>query len=77
MTGSGVLMIWMPSLAKTASNMLVNFEARSRIRNLNCATRSSRSMSRLRACWATHSLDRHASYALTAWLDGSDTQNQN
>jgi hypothetical protein len=28
----GVLMIWMPSLVKTASNMLVNFESRSRIR---------------------------------------------
>jgi site-specific recombinase XerD len=24
-----------------------------------------------------HSLDRHASYALTTWLDGSDTQDQN
>ena len=33
----GVLMIWMPALAKIASNMLVNLESRSRIKNLNCA----------------------------------------
>ena len=48
--GSGVLMICMPSLAKTASNILVNFESRLRIKNLNCAARSPRSMIRLRAC---------------------------
>jgi hypothetical protein len=30
-------MICIPSLAKTASNMLVNFESRSRTKNLNCA----------------------------------------
>lgn len=51
----GVLMICIPSLTKTASNMLVNFESRSRIKNLNCATRSPRSISRLRACWQTQS----------------------
>jgi hypothetical protein len=50
-----VLMIWIPSLAKTASNMLVNLESRSRIKNVNCGTWSPRSMSGLRACWATRS----------------------
>jgi hypothetical protein len=34
----GVLMICVSSLAKTASNMLVNFESQSRIKNLNRAT---------------------------------------
>ena len=34
----GVLMIRIPSLTKTASTMLVNFESRSRIKNLNCDT---------------------------------------
>jgi hypothetical protein len=37
-----VLMIWIPSLAKTASNMLVNLESRSRIKNVNCGTWSPR-----------------------------------
>ncbi len=35
---------------------VVNFASRSRMRNLNltCSVRSAKSMSRLRACWATH-----------------------
>src|SRR6266542_2792828 len=44
-----------PSAAKTASNAAVNLLSRSRIRNRSWPTRSSRSMSRLRACWVTHS----------------------
>ena len=48
-------MIRSPSLTKIASNVLVNLESQSRIKNLDCATWSSRSMSRLRACWATQS----------------------
>jgi hypothetical protein len=46
----GVLMICMASLAKTASNVLVNFVSRSRIKNLNCVARSPRSIIRFRAC---------------------------
>jgi len=42
----------MPSEPKIASKLWVNFVSRSRIRDLNCPTRSPRSMSRLRACWA-------------------------
>lgn len=38
----GVGMTWMLSLAKTASNMLVNLESRSRIKNVNCGTWSLR-----------------------------------
>jgi hypothetical protein len=43
----------MPSEAKMPSKLSVNFASRSRTRNLNCPMRSFRSMSRLRACWAT------------------------
>jgi hypothetical protein len=44
-----------PSAAKTASNAAVNFASRSRSRNRKQPTRSSRPMSRLRACWVTQS----------------------
>ena len=39
----------------TASNVVVNFVSRSRMRNRNAAARSPRSMTRLRACWVVHS----------------------
>ena len=51
---AGVLITWMPSAAKTASNDPPNFESRSRMRNRNAAVRSPRSMTRLRACWVVH-----------------------
>jgi hypothetical protein len=51
----GVVSTWSPSATKTASNAAVNFGSRSRTRNRNRPTRSSRAMSRLQACWATHS----------------------
>jgi hypothetical protein len=51
---TGVRRIWTPSEPKTASKLSVNLASRSRMRNLNCPTRSPRSMSRLRACCATH-----------------------
>src|SRR4029453_13273531 len=50
---TGVRKIRMPSEVKMASKVAVNFASRSRIKNLNCPMRSARSMSRLRACWAT------------------------
>ena len=40
-----------PAPARTASNELVNWPARSRTRNRKIVARSSRSISRLRACW--------------------------
>ena len=40
-----------PAPARTASNELVNYPARSRTRNRKVVARSSRSISRLRACW--------------------------
>ena len=42
-----------PSLAKMASKMPVNLLSRSRIKNLNSAARSPKSIRKLRACWAT------------------------
>src|SRR5437762_13621258 len=51
---TGVLMIRVPLLANISSNAAVNLLSRSRIRNLKWPTRSPRSMSRLRACWAVH-----------------------
>ena len=49
---TGVLMIWIPASAKTASNMAVNLASRSRMRNRKCR-RASRSMARLRASWVS------------------------
>ena len=43
----------MSAPAKTASKAAVNLLSRSRIKNRNRSARSSRSMSRLRACWVT------------------------
>jgi hypothetical protein len=43
-----------PPAANTVSNAAVNFVSRSRIKNRKQSTRSSRSISRLRACCATH-----------------------
>src|SRR4029450_12506752 len=51
---TGVRRIRMPSDSKTASKRSVNFASRSRMRKLNCPTRSASSMSGLRACWVTH-----------------------
>ena len=48
---SGVRMTLIPSLWKAASKARPNFASRSWIRNRGCRPRSSRSMSRLRACW--------------------------
>jgi transposase len=45
-----------PAAANTASNAAVNLASRSRIRNQNRSTRWSRSISRFRAIWVTHSL---------------------
>ena len=50
---TGVLMIRMSMAANTASKAAVNLLSRSRIRNRNRRSASSRSMSRLRACWVT------------------------
>jgi hypothetical protein len=44
----------MPAPVRTASNEVVNCPARSRTRNRNPPARSSRSISRLRACWVVH-----------------------
>jgi hypothetical protein len=51
---TGVLMIRAPLPTNTSSNTAVNLLSRSRIRNLNRAACSPRSMSMLRACWAVH-----------------------
>src|SRR5258708_20552123 len=48
-------MIRIPAAASAASNAPVNLASRSRMRNLNPSARSSRFMSRLRACCVTHS----------------------
>ena len=45
----------MSASARTASNAAVKFDPRSRIMNLTRCACSSRSMRRLRACWAVHS----------------------
>ncbi len=47
---TGVRSTLISAAAKTASNAAVNFASRSRTRNRNWPTRSSRPMSRLRAC---------------------------
>src|SRR4051794_25234319 len=47
----GILTVSMPAPARTASKAVVNWPARSRMRNRKVATRSSKSISRLRACW--------------------------
>jgi hypothetical protein len=44
----------MPAAVNTASNAVVNLASRSRIRYRNRCTRSSRSISRFRACWVAH-----------------------
>ncbi len=49
----GVLMILVPSAAKTASKEEVNLVSRFRIRNLAGVVRSARSKQRFRACWVT------------------------
>jgi hypothetical protein len=49
----GVLTIWMLMAANTASKAAVNLLSRSRIRNRKRRWASSRSMSRLRACWVS------------------------
>ena len=49
----GVLMILIPSAAKTASKEEVNLVSRSRMRNLAGVVRSVRSKQKLRACWVT------------------------
>ena len=48
---TGVLMIWMPSLAKTASKSRVNLLSRSRIRNRNDPGCSWSVQANWRACW--------------------------
>src|SRR5215207_5326901 len=45
----------MSTLIASASNAAVNLASRSRTRNRNRPARSSTAMSRLRACWVTHS----------------------
>src|SRR5439155_13764673 len=50
----GVTTASIPAAANTASNAAVNLLSRSRIRNRNPSTRSSRSITRFRAAWATH-----------------------
>ena len=50
---TGVLMMRMSMAVKTASNAAVNLASRSRMRNRKRRPASSRSMSRLRACWVS------------------------
>jgi hypothetical protein len=50
---TGVLMMRMSGVVKTASNAAVNLASRSRIRNRMRCPASLRSMSRLRACWVS------------------------
>lgn len=52
---TGVLMIRILVAVSTASNAAVNLASRSRIKNLKPSARSPRFISRLRACWVTHS----------------------
>jgi hypothetical protein len=53
---TGLLMILVPSAAKTASKEAVNLVSRSRMRNLTVLAWSARSMERFRACWVTQSV---------------------
>jgi hypothetical protein len=50
---TGVRMMRMSVAVKTASNAAVNLASRSRMRNRSWRPASSRSMSRLRACWVS------------------------
>jgi len=50
----GVRMIVICSAVNTVSKPVTNLVSRSRIRKRSCSSRSSRSISRLRACWVTH-----------------------
>src|SRR4051812_11638732 len=52
---TGVLSTSTLAAENTASNMAVNLVSRSRTRNRNRSARSPSSMSRLPACWVTHS----------------------
>ena len=52
----GIFTVSIPAPAMTASNVVVNCPARSRTRNRKPSPRSSRSISRLRACWVVHVL---------------------
>src|SRR6266702_3321421 len=52
---TAVRRIRIPQAAKTASNEAVKFDPRSRIKNVKSAKRSSRRMTRLRACCTVHS----------------------
>src|SRR5919107_1713008 len=47
----GIFTVLIPAPVRTASKAVVNWPARSRTRNRKLAARSSRSISRLRACW--------------------------
>ena len=51
---TGILMILTLMAVKAVSKAAVNLALRSRIKNRNWAPVSSRSMVRLRACWANH-----------------------
>src|SRR5947207_14446201 len=53
---TGVRMTLMFSLSRRASKARGNFASRSWIRNRTCRSRSSSSMSRLRACCSTHAV---------------------
>ena len=75
---AGVRTIRTPCVVKTSSNDPVNFVSRSRIRNVNCAARSPRSITRLRACCVTHSpvgFGRDDKDVHTAGSDLHDEQN--
>jgi hypothetical protein len=50
---TGVVMILTLMAVKTASKAAVNLLSRSRVRNAKCRWASSRSMTRLRACWVS------------------------
>src|SRR3954447_15969992 len=50
----GVLITSMPAAVNTVSKPAVNLVSRSRSRNRSESARWSRSISRFRACWATH-----------------------
>jgi hypothetical protein len=50
---TGVLMMRMSVAVKTASKAVVNLASRSRMRNRKLRPASSRSMTRLRACWVS------------------------
>jgi hypothetical protein len=59
----GLVRIWIPSAAKTASNALVNRESRFLSRNFTVITCSPRFISRLRAAWVVHAPVGCAGYA--------------